>query len=654
MHRVDPFHHQSSVGQAHASKQKHPSLTHLFPQVFEYPSGSTTHTVQESSATFSLTPFLRKRAIGDEFLVTTASGSEHVLGVVKLTNGHVVVVWGYNYVTLRLQRIDPIAQQMVGTELVISLETSRNPGPDLYRKISVAALPEGGFVLSLPDGLLFYTNNMEQVGADSFDWFLDNADLSTPQLTPLLNNKLAFTYSGIKATTKATLVRIYSSEKESLSNFNIYSQRSAPLIYHSKVLPDGRVIVLGKMGGLVLEVYSVENAVIKNRFLVTNRYEHYRFVSVTSLPNGRFLVLYEGSSAPMSYNLHFHIFNSNNEVVVDMQQVNMIFGGEYPYPYAIAYPDGRFTIMWASTDLNGYGILSQDYLPNGEANGEPRRVNVNMSGDQTSPVGISLDSQHVFYAWNSMFSTGTNIMGRVLPQISIPTTTTSSSTTTTTSSSTTTTTSSSTKSITTASHTSQSNLHTDTTQSATKEALTFPVSSTTEVATSISNLVTSRRSFTTTTAVSVTTRIFAPIFTTTGALTTLTRQTSPDEPLNPLVPVVAVLASLCLLVTLVALAALARLRWKNKGDGVELGRLSDRSHRTSSSGTSRGTRSTRSDHTRASRQHRRRNEIYAGFPPLPSTISSSSTLRSIYPDDSQASVSGNERIYTMVPPMHKD
>ncbi len=636
--------------------------------------------LSKPSAVVAASDSIQKRAIGEEFPVTSTNGHENIRGVVKLTNGNVVVLWG-NGVTLRGKMINPLTQQTVGSEFSLTfaqLSSSFPPFTDM------GALSNGGFVVSYVlreqgingfidvQRLQFYNSNVEPTTLDR----LGN-QLGTPRFTVLADGKLAVV---INTGSYVSSIYVYSSTNERLSTASISPVNRLRQVLGGKALPDGRVVIVGRgdLNGrtsFVAEVYNLNGQIIKNRFVISDRYDYYRFVSLTPLTGNRFLLLYEGSSASLGYKVHFAIFDSNNEMVGEIQQVNTIFGGTDSNPYAIALPDGGFSITWASTDISGYGILSQQYTSSGQKRGEERRVNVEMGGDQKSPYTVLLNNMNLFYLWETAMTFGADIRGRVLPTVPATTTTTSTTTTSTTSTSTTTTSTTSTSTIaatSTATSTAVATPATTTGEVFTTAVTTSrapstsqsPVSSVQTTSEKVATVTTPRFSAPTAAPqlLSTTARVVTRILATTTALGTVARGVPPGEPFNPLIPVVVVLALLCVSAVLAALAALALLRRERDSDGTELGRLSGRSRSTRSS-SSTGTSHTTSHSTERRRRHggggsasrpgRHRNEIYAGFPPLPSSTGSS-TLRTIEPSVSgRSSRSGarGERIYDVLPVM---
>lgn len=96
--------------------------------------------------------------------------------------------------------------------------------------------------------------------------------------------------------------------------------------------------------------------------------------------------------------------------------INTFTAGDQRDPAVAMTPDGRFVVVWASTDQDGsgFGVYAQAFLASGAPVGPETRVNATTDGDQRNPAVAMAADGRVVVVWQSQGQDGSGwgIYGR--------------------------------------------------------------------------------------------------------------------------------------------------------------------------------------------------------------------------------------------------
>jgi hypothetical protein len=136
-----------------------------------------------------------------------------------------------------------------------------------------------------------------------------------------------------------------------------------------------------------------------------------RFPSITSLPNGGFVVVWESWLQDGSgYGVYGQRFDSNGNKVGSEFQVNTWTTDWQNNPSIASLSDGGFVVVWVSRCVTGEctgqdgdysGVYGQRFDSNGNKVGSEFRVNTWTTDDQSAPCVASLSNGGFVVVWQS-------------------------------------------------------------------------------------------------------------------------------------------------------------------------------------------------------------------------------------------------------------
>jgi hypothetical protein len=132
--------------------------------------------------------------------------------------------------------------------------------------------------------------------------------------------------------------------------------------------------------------------------------DYQEYPSITSLPNGGFVVVWHSYGQDGSYSgVYGQRFDSDGNKVGSEFQVNTWTTDYQEYPSITSLPDGGFVVVWESLrqDGSGYGIYGQRFDPNGNKVGSEFQVNTWTTDEQWYPSITSLSNGGFVVVWES-------------------------------------------------------------------------------------------------------------------------------------------------------------------------------------------------------------------------------------------------------------
>jgi hypothetical protein len=327
--------------------------------------------------------------VDSEFRVNTYRlWSQDEPSITSLPNGGFVVVWssieqdGSEYGIFG-QRFDSNGNT-VGSEFRVNTWTTDN---QLYP--SITSLSNGGFVVVwhsyLQDGSNTgvygqrFDANGNTVGSEFQvnTWTTD--EQSYPSITPLSNGGF---------------VVVWQSWGQDGSGYGVYGQR------------------FDSNGNKVGSEFQVNT-------WTTDWQEN---PSITSLPNGGFVVVWEGWGGQdgSSWGVFGQRFDSNGNTVGSEFQVNTWTTNDQLWPSITSLPNGGFVVVWHSRYQDGsdYGVYGQRFDSNGNKVDSEFQVNTWTTDWQQHPSITSLSNGGFVVVWDSGGQDGSKfgVFGRIFSQ----------------------------------------------------------------------------------------------------------------------------------------------------------------------------------------------------------------------------------------------
>jgi len=123
--------------------------------------------------------------------------------------------------------------------------------------------------------------------------------------------------------------------------------------------------------------------------------------SVAVAADGGFVVVWEGNDSDKKGVLAQRFDSAGNALGGELQ-VNTTSSGYQTLPVVAMHPDGRFVVVWESSDADRDGVFAQIYDADGLAAWGQLQVNNSFAGDQNSPsVAMARDGGFAV-AWNGV------------------------------------------------------------------------------------------------------------------------------------------------------------------------------------------------------------------------------------------------------------
>jgi hypothetical protein len=304
-----------------------------------------------------------------EFQVNTwTTNSQSYPSITSLPDGGFVVVWdgegqGDNSGVYG-QRFDPNGNK-VGSEFQVNTWTTENQANP-----SMTSLPNGGFVVVWES--LWQDGSYQGVYGQRFDsngnkvgsefqvntWTTDYQQ--APSITSLPNGGL---------------VVVWESNGQDGDGYAVYGQR------------------FDSNGNKVGSEFQV------NTWTTDNQANP----SITSLPNGGFVVVWDGEGQGDNSGVYGQRFDSNGNKVGSEFQVNTWTTGQQDSPSITTLSNGGFVVVWQSygQDGSGYGVYGERFDSNGNKLGSEFRVNTCTTDYQDSPSVTSLPNGGFAVVWQS-------------------------------------------------------------------------------------------------------------------------------------------------------------------------------------------------------------------------------------------------------------
>ncbi|KAJ5072564.1 hypothetical protein M0811_01579 [Anaeramoeba ignava] len=132
--------------------------------------------------------------------------------------------------------------------------------------------------------------------------------------------------------------------------------------------------------------------------------------AIADLSNGGFVVVWMNYNSSISlYNILGQIFTENGTPVWDVFQANDNDGNNKRGPSVSSLPNGCFVVVWESISLDGlYEIVAQIFWINGTKNGEKIPINEKRSTKPESPEVVVVSENGFLVVWHSYNNDGSS------------------------------------------------------------------------------------------------------------------------------------------------------------------------------------------------------------------------------------------------------
>jgi hypothetical protein len=176
-------------------------------------------------------------------------------------------------------------------------------------------------------------------------------------------------------------------------------------------LPDGGFVVVwtsdgqdGSDSGVYGQRFDANGNKVGSEFQVnTSTTDIQWHPSITSLPDGGFVVVWDGAGQGHGDGVYGQRFDSNGNKVGSEFQVNTWTTSVQEYPSITSLPNGGFVVVWQSDGQDGsyYGVYGQRFDSNGNKVGSEFQVNTWAPDRQMYPSITSLSNGGFVVVWES-------------------------------------------------------------------------------------------------------------------------------------------------------------------------------------------------------------------------------------------------------------
>jgi hypothetical protein len=332
--------------------------------------------------------------VGSEFQVNTwTTDDQSYPSITSLSNGGFVVVWSSagqdpSAGGVYGQRFDSNGGK-VGSEFQVNTWTTDDQsGP------SITSLSNGGFVVVWESngqdgsGYGVYGQRFDSNGNNVGSEFQVNTWTTNPQ-----------SYPSVTSLSNGGFVVVWSSSWQDGSYYGLYGQR------------------FDSNGNKVGSEFRVN----------TWTTDYQENPSITSLPNGGFLVVWQSGCYPPCtpqdgsyYGVYGQRFDSNGNKVGSEFRVNTWTTDYQSDPSITSLPDGGFVVVWESNGQDGSysGVYGQRFDANGNKVGSEFQVNTWTTDWQQHPSITSLSNGGFVVVWDSNGQDGSSsgVYGRIFSQ----------------------------------------------------------------------------------------------------------------------------------------------------------------------------------------------------------------------------------------------
>ncbi len=372
----------------------------------------------------------------DEFLVNfEATADQSFPRIAALPDGRFVVTWQTNDATqdgdgsaIKARIFNADGTPVVAEFLVNSEFTTSQFSPE------ITALADGRFVVTWYTLDNLQDNDSTAIKARLFnvdgtpvaDEFLvnsefDNAQLS-PEVTALADGRFVVSWETTDSIQDgdgyAIKARLFNADgtpvaDEFLVNSEFTDRQQTVDI---TALSDGRFVATwetwdstqdGDGYAIKARLFNADGTPVAGEFLVNSEFTaNQRAANVTALSDGRFIVTwvtFDGTQDGDVQAIKARLFNADGTPVADEFLVNSEFSSQQTAPAITTLPDGRFLIVWQSSDATQDGSLAaikaQLFDKNGAALGDEFLVNTEGLASQVSPTVTTLADGRVAISW---------------------------------------------------------------------------------------------------------------------------------------------------------------------------------------------------------------------------------------------------------------
>ena len=132
---------------------------------------------------------------------------------------------------------------------------------------------------------------------------------------------------------------------------------------------------------------------------------------VAVAPGGSFVVVWTGYNQPGDVlgGIFGQRMDASGQPIGAEFHVNTGVVGDQTDPHLAMGPDGRFVVVWESTDAAGFGIFAQRFDAAGARTGAEFRVNTYTPGDQLHPTVASDGAGNFVVAWHGATPADTSV-----------------------------------------------------------------------------------------------------------------------------------------------------------------------------------------------------------------------------------------------------
>jgi Ca2+-binding RTX toxin-like protein len=395
---------------------------------------------------------------GPEFLVNSATdGSQQNSDIVALADGRFLVTWTdfeaqvgeFTGAVIKAQIFNANGSK-AGGEFQVSQAGFLSQG-----QASVAALADGGFVISwtdgssngeVPSGSAIRAQRYDADGNRVEGVFVVNTTTTgnqhEPAVTALDDGKFIITWrdesqTGGDTNGSAVRAQIYDADGERLGdelliNSTKTRDQSQPAI---TLLADGRFVVSYSDGsasgadassaGVRAQIFNANGTKSGGEFLVNTLTNGDQFAStITALADGGFVISWTdfgaNSGAGSQADIRAQVFDANGVKVGAELLVNSSIPGIQSESSVAALADGRFVVSW--TDIaNNVDIKAQVFNADGTKSGEEFVVNSTTISQQSGSSITVLEDGRFVISWDDFSElTGDKSSGGILAQIFDP------------------------------------------------------------------------------------------------------------------------------------------------------------------------------------------------------------------------------------------
>ncbi len=301
---------------------------------------------------------------------------------------------------------------------------------------TVAALSDGGFVVTWLSGVILTTTFAEGISGQRYDAngvavggeFQVNTNVdyvSVPLVAGLADGGFVVTWSSEH---DGSGYGVYAQRYDASGvaaggefQVNTYTSRDQNQQAVAALADGGFVVTWNSSGqdgggpddsafGVYAQRYDASGVAVGAEFRVNATTPGYQmFPAIAALPDGGFVVTWMSDSQDGSgFGIYAQRYDASGVAVGGEFQVNTYTTNEQRFPAVAVLSDGGFVVTWQSDseDGSGYGIYAQRYDASGVAAGGEFQVNTYTTNSQTLPVVAALSDGGFVVTWNSDLQDG--------------------------------------------------------------------------------------------------------------------------------------------------------------------------------------------------------------------------------------------------------